>query len=86
MEWGCKMCSYKAGHATHSMSGQDNSAEPASLSSPFKQYTLLTQLADAEAQSKLLDDAMVINESAKPVAGSSKHPDNMDIVNGELMY
>ena len=53
------------------------------LSSAFKQYTLLNWLADVEAQSKPLDNAMVINEPAKPVAGSSKHPDDVD---SELIY
>ena len=37
-------------------------------------------------QSKQVDDAMVVNEPAKPVADSSKHPDNMDIVDSELIY
>ena len=32
------------------------------LSSSFEQYTLLSQLADVEAQSKPLDDAMVIDK------------------------
>ena len=45
-------------------------------SSTFKQYTLLDQLVDAEIQSKPLDDAMVVNEPMKLVAGSSKHPDD----------
>ena len=58
----------------------------ASSSGEFNQYTLLAQLADAEAQSKPLDDAMVIDEPAKPVAGLSKHPDNEDIIDGELRY
>ena len=58
----------------------------ASLSSEFDQYTLLDQLTDAEAQSKPLDDAMIIDKPAKPVAGSSKHPDDEDIVDGELRY
>ena len=48
----------------------------APLHGKFNQYTLLDQLADAEAQSKPLDDAMVIDEPAKPVAGSSKCCDN----------
>ena len=52
----------------------------------FDQYTLLDWLTDAEAQSKPLDDAMVIDEPVKPVAGSSKHPDNVDIVDSELIY
>ena len=54
--------------------------------SEFNQYTLLDRLTDAEAQSKPLDDTMVVDEPAKPVAGSSKHPDDMDIVDGELIY
>ena len=58
----------------------------ASLSSSFKQYTLLGWLADVEAQSRPLDNAMVINEPVKPVAGSSKHPDDMDVIDGELIY
>ena len=52
----------------------------------FDQYTLLNQLSDAEAQAKPLDNAMVIDEPAKPVAGSSKHPDDVAIVDGELIY
>ena len=44
-------------------------------SSAFEQYTLLNQLTEVEAQSKPLDNAMVINELAKLVAGLSKHPD-----------
>ena len=79
------MCSHKAGHAT---SSTPKVVEPntASLSSEFEQYTLLAWLTDAEAQSKPLDDAMVVNEPVKPVAGSSKHPNNEDIVDGELRY
>ena len=63
-------------------------AEPntASSSRSYKQYTLLSRLADVEAQSKPLDDALVIDEPVKPVAGSSKHPDNVDIIDGELIY
>ena len=49
-------------------------------SGEFNQYTLLAQLSDVEAQAKPLDDAMVFNEPAKPVAGSSKHPDDADII------
>ena len=58
----------------------------APLSSEFNQYTLLAQLSDVEAQAKPLDNPMVIDEPVKPVAGSSKHPDNTDIVDGELIY
>ena len=58
----------------------------ASSSSAFEQYTLLNWLAEAEAQTKPLDDAMVIDEPVKPVAGSSKHPDDVDVIDGELIY
>ena len=57
-----------------------------SSSSAFKQYTLLNWLTEVEAQSKSMDNAMVINEPVKPVSGSSKHPDDVDIMDGELMY
>ena len=52
----------------------------------FNQYTLLDQLSDVEAQAKPLDNAMVVDEPAKPVAGSSKHPDNADVIDDELIY
>ena len=53
----------------------------------FKQYTLLNQLSVAEiAKTQPRDDAMIVDEPVKPVAGSSKHPDNTDIINGELIY
>ena len=58
----------------------------APLHSKFNQYTLLTCLTDAEAQSKPLDDAMVIDKPAKPVAGSSKHPNDVDVEDSELIY
>ena len=63
-------------------------AEPntALSSSSFEQYTLLGGLADAEALSKPLDNVMVIDELAKLVAGSSKHPDDIDVIDGELIY
>ena len=51
-------------------------------SSAFEQYTL----TEAEAQSKSMDNATVIDEPAKPVAGLSKHPDHVDIVDSELIY
>ena len=55
--------------------------------STFEQYTLLDQLSDAvKAQTKPSDDTMIIDEPAKPVAGSSKHPDNTDVIDGELIY
>ena len=57
------------------------------MSGTFKQYTLLDQLSDVvKAQTKLSDDAMIVDEPAKPVAGSSKHPDDMDVIDGELIY
>ena len=56
------------------------------LSGEFNQYTLLARLSGAEAQAKLLDNAMVVDEPAKPVAASSKHPDNADVIDGELRY
>ena len=58
----------------------------ASLSSAFEQYILLDQLTEVEAQSKSMDDAMVIDEPMKPVAGLSKHPDNVDVMDSELIY
>ena len=57
-----------------------------SSSSAFEQYTLLNRLVNAEVQPKQSDDAMVIDEPAKPVAGSSKHPDNVDVIDDELIY
>ena len=56
-------------------------------SATFEQYTLLDRLSDAaKAQTKPSNDAMIVNEPAKPVAGSSKHSDDMDIIDGELIY
>ena len=55
-------------------------------SSAFKQYTLLNQLTEVEAQSRSMDNAMVVDKPVKPVAGLSKHPDNVDNVDGELIY
>ena len=55
-------------------------------SSEVDQYMLLTWLTDVEVQSKPLDDAMVIDEPVKPIAGSSKHPNDEDIVDGGLRY
>ena len=55
--------------------------------STFEQYTLLDQLSAAETvKTQPCDDAMIINEPVKPVAGSSKHPDDTDIIDGELIY
>ena len=59
----------------------------APLSGTFEQYTLLNQLSDtAKAQTMPSNDTMIINEPAKPVAGSSKHPDKTDVIDGELIY
>ena len=57
------------------------------LPSTFKQYTLLDRLSAAKiAKTQPHDDAMIVDEPVKPVAGSSKHPDDMDDINGELIY
>ena len=29
---------------------------------------------------------MIVDEPVKPVAGSSKHPDDTDVIDGELIY
>ena len=53
----------------------------------FEQYTLLDQLSDAaKAKTQPRDDTMIVDEPVKPVAGSSKHPNNTDVINGELIY
>ena len=53
----------------------------------FEQYTLLDQLSNAEiAKTQPCDDAMIVDEPVKPVAGSRKRPDDTDIINGELIY
>ena len=55
--------------------------------STFEQYTLLDQLSDAaKAQTRPSNDTMIIDEPVKPVAGSSKHPDDTDVIKGELIY
>ena len=55
-------------------------------SSVFKKYTLLNRLTEVEAQSMSMGNAMVVDEPVKPVAGPSKHPDNADTMDGELIY
>ena len=65
------------------------SVESTTAPSPgtFEQYTLLNWLSATEiAKTQLHDDAMIVNEPVKPVAGSSKHPDDTDIIDGELIY
>ena len=53
----------------------------------FKQYTLLNQLSDAvKAKTQPRDDAMIVDEPVKPGAGSSKRPDDTDIIDSELIY
>ena len=53
----------------------------------FEQYTLLDHLSDAAtAQTKPINDAMVVDKPVKPVPDSSKHPNDMDVVDGELIY
>ena len=58
----------------------------ASSSSVFEQYTSLNRLTEAEAQSTSTGNVRIINEPAKPVAGLSKHPDNADVMDSELIY
>ena len=53
----------------------------------FEQYTLLDQLSDAaKAKTQPCNDTMIADEPVKPVAGSSKHPDDTDVIDGELIY
>ena len=55
--------------------------------STFEQYTLLDRLSDTvKVKTQPRDDAMIIDEPVKPVAGSSKHPDDTDVIDGELIY
>ena len=58
----------------------------ASSSSVFEQYTLLERLTEVEAQLTSTDNAMIIDKPVKPVAGLSKHPDDPDVMDGELIY
>ena len=47
----------------------------------------IDQLSDAaKAKTQPHNDTMIINEPVKPVAGSSKHPDNRDVIDSELIY
>ena len=56
-------------------------------SGTFEQYTLLNRLSDvAKVQPKPSNNAMIVDEPVKPVAGSSKHPDDTDVIDGELIY
>ena len=53
----------------------------------FEQYTLLDRLSDAAiVKTQPRDNAMILDEPVKPVAGSSKHPDDMDVIDSELIY
>ena len=40
----------------------------------------------AKAKTQPRNDAMIVDEPVKPVAGSSKHPNNTDVIDGELIY
>ena len=40
----------------------------------------------AEKRLKQSDDAMIVDEPVKTVADPSKHPNNVDIIDGELIY
>ena len=80
------MHSYKAGHVTSSTSGQDSGAKHCIV----KQCIWAVHPAQSTgwhgSTVQQVDNAMVVNEPAKPVAGSSQHPDDMDIIDGELIY
>ena len=53
----------------------------------LEQYTLLNWLSATKiAETQPCDDAMDVDEPAKPVAGSSKHPDDTDVIDSELIY
>ena len=55
--------------------------------STFEQYTLLDRLSATKiAKTQPHGNAMIVNEPVKPVAGSSKHPDDTDVIDGELIY
>ena len=55
--------------------------------STFEQYTLLDWSSAAKiAKTQPHDNAMIVDEPVKPVAGSSKHPDDTDIIDSELIY
>ena len=47
---------------------------------------MLDRPTEVEAQLTPTGHAMVIDKPVKPVAGLSKHPDNTDVVDGELIY
>ena len=59
----------------------------APLPSTFEQYTLLDRLSAADiVKTHPRDNAMMVDEPVKPVAGSSKHPDDTDVINSEIIY
>ena len=69
----------------HSVKTVESTTVP--LHGTFEQYTLLDQLPHtAKAQTRPSNDTMIVDEPVKPVAGSSKHPDDMDVIDGELIY
>ena len=66
-----------------------NAVELTTALSPgtFEQYTLLDWLSDAvKVKTQPRDDAIIVDEPVKPVAGSSKHPDDTDVIDSELIY
>ena len=89
-----KTCNEAAKHAAvkqvtrpppHPIKAVESTTAP--LPGTFEQYTLLDRLSDAaKAQTKPSNDTMIVNEPVKPVAGSSKHPDDVDVIDGELIY
>ena len=69
------------------MSHQGSRVDYCPIAGTFEQYTLLDWLSAAEiAKTQPRNDAMIVNEPVKPVAGSSKHPDDTDVIDGELIY
>ena len=59
----------------------------AASSSIFEQTMLLNRLTEAEAQLASSNNDMVIDKPVKPVAGSSKHPNDQEFVmDSELLY
>ena len=87
VEWGCKAHNYKAVNATTSTSFQSSGTYCYLIGWYIKQTTLLNRLTEAEAQLASTNNDMVVDEPVKPVAGSSKHPDDQEfIAESELLY
>ena len=69
----------------HSIKAVESTTAPSP--GTFEQYTLLDRLSDSvKVKTQPCDNAMIVYEPVKPVAGSSKHPDNTDIIDSELIY